>query len=266
MQAEAVGRWGLRVAGLGGLAVFLSFFALTYRTPEWVETFARGYIEQQVRDRIQADIRAIAPAAGNTEFENFAATIYESNAVKIEALKARLLNRANDLFLVALDQVRDLDCTCRARIGYWWTRMNAAQVATLVTDNQRLVRIIQGGYMTVVDELRAELRIFTATNAACFLLLVLVSFSKPAASRHLLFPGMLLLVSTAFCAWMYLFAQNWLLTLVHGDYVGWAYASYLGVVFLLICDIALNRGRVTCKLANGAIGSFGGAIAAFSPC
>ena len=32
---------------------------------------------------------------------------------------------------------------------------------------------------------------------------------------------------------MYVFEQNWLLTIIHGDYLGLAYAAWLGVVFLL---------------------------------
>lgn len=265
MQSETVGRWGLRVAGLAGSAIFLFFFVLTWRTPQWVETFARDYIEGLVQERLHAEIRAIAPAPDDG-LQKLAASVYESNALRIDALKARLEDRARDLFLVALDQVRDLDCKCRVAIEQRWARMNAAQLVSLVTDNQRVISIIQGGYMVVVEELRSELRIFTASNAACFLLLLLMSFAKPAASRHLMIPGALLLVSTLFCAWMYVFQQNWLLTLVHGTYVGWAYASYVGVVFMFLCDIALNRGRCTCEVANGIAGSLGGAFAALTPC
>lgn len=267
MLSQGVGRWGLRVAGFAGLAAFLFFFVLSYRTPEWLETYARDYIEQQVRDRIQENIRAIAPNPADSELQKLATALYDANADRIAALKRLLENRTNDLFLLALDQVRDLDCESRARIELAWTRMNAAEIATLATDNERILRIIHGGYMVVVEELRTELRIFTATNAACFLALLLVSFVKPGASRHLMVPGGLLLCATLFCAWMYLFQQHWLLTLIHGDYVGWAYAGYLGLVFLLLCDIALNRGRVTCRLANGAVDALGGAATSvLTPC
>lgn len=266
MQAESVGRWSLRIAGLAGFALFAFVFVLTYRTPEWVETFARDYVEQQVRDRIEARISALAPAPAEGALGELARELYELNAGRIEQLKSQLENRANDLFRVALDQVRELDCECRARIEQWWTDMNAVQLAILVTDNQRILRIIQDGYMGVVEELRAEIRIFASTNAACFLLLLLVSFVKPAASRHLLFPGALLLVATSFCIGMYLFEQNWLLTIIHGDYLGWACAAWLGVAFLLLCDVALNRARLTCRLVNSAIESLGGAVVALTPC
>jgi hypothetical protein len=40
----------------------------------------------------------------------------------------------------------------------------------------------------------------------------------------------------------------------------------LGLVFLFLCDIALNRGRVTTRLANGVINGMGSAAASFTPC
>ena len=50
-----------------------------------------------------------------------------------------------------------------------------------------------------------------------FLLLSLVSFLKPRAIRHLFVPGVLLFVATLLCAWLYVFEQNWLLTIIHGE-------------------------------------------------
>jgi hypothetical protein len=128
------------------------------------------------------------------------------------------------------------------------------------------VTFIQSSYLRRVEDLKHELRVFTGINAACFLLLLLVSFAKPAASRHLLFPGVLMLIATVFCAFLYVTSQEWLLAIIHGNYVGWAYAGWLGLVFLFLCDIALNRGRVTTRLANGVIGSLGSTVSSFSPC
>ena len=59
---------------------------------------------------------------------------------------------------------------------------------------------------------------------------MLVSFLKPEDTRALFVPGVLLTVSTLTCAYLYLFEQNWLLTMIHGNYLGFAYAAYLGVV------------------------------------
>ena len=116
--------------------------------------------------------------------------------------------------------------------------------------------------MDVAAKLKGDIRIFAATNAGVFLLMVLLSFLKPQAVRHLFLPGLLLTVATVFCACMYVFEQNWLLTIIHGDYLGLAYAAYLGAAFLFLCDIALNRGRVTTRLVNGRGGRVGGSFLA----
>jgi hypothetical protein len=262
---DSVGRWVLRLAGIAGFVLFTFFFALTFHTPQWVESFAKDFIERKAAAVVEAKIDAIGPPRGEGIAARLAAEVYERNAQQVEELKGRLKDRSHDLFLVALDQVRDIDCECRRGIEQAWHEMNVAALARLVTDNQRILGFIQQGYMQVVHELRREIRIFAGINALCFLLLLVVSFAKPAATRHLLFPGVLLLCATVFCACLYTFEQDWLLTIIHGSYVGWAYAAYLGVAFLFLCDIALNRGRVTTRIGNALAQSLG-SVASLTPC
>jgi hypothetical protein len=73
------------------------------------------------------------------------------------------------------------------------------------------------------------------------------------------------MVATLICAYFYVFEQNWLLTIIYGDYLGFAYLAYLGVVFLFLCDIVLNRGRVTTQFANAILDAAGSAVT-LSPC
>jgi hypothetical protein len=135
----------------------------------------------------------------------------------------------------------------------------------LQTGSDRIKQFIQASYMEVATDLKRDIRIFTATNAGVFLLLVLVSVLKPQGVRHLFVPALLLCVATLVCAYGYVFEQNWLLTVIHGSYLGIAYSFYMGVVFLFLCDIALNHGRVTTQLANGLVEALGGA-ASLIPC
>lgn len=258
-------KWLLRLAGFLGLAVFLFFFTLTFRVPQWVETFARDFIASEVRDEADARIDAIGMRQGDSVADRAAAAMYERNAQAIEDIKTRLKDRSRDQFLVALDQVRDLNCECRRRIEDVWRNLQASGLNELLASNQRIQSFIHASYMDVVDELRREMRIFSGINAAAFLLLLAVSFARPQAARHLLIPGVLLLCATVVCALLYVFSQNWLLTIIHGDYTGFAYAGYLAVVFLLISDIALDRGRVTTGVANG-IGSALGGVFSLTPC
>jgi hypothetical protein len=125
--------------------------------------------------------------------------------------------------------------------------------------------LIQASYMDVATDLKRDIRIFAAANAGAFFLLVLISFLKPQAVRHLFVPGLLLCAATLVCVYGYVFEQNWLLTLINGSYLGFAYATYLGVVFLLLCDVVLNRGRITTRLANGLVHGVGGTLSLI-PC
>jgi hypothetical protein len=264
LQADSVGRWVLRIAGAAGLAVFTLVFALTWHRPQWVETVAADFIEDQLAEEISSRLEDTNRAKGL--LDRFALDLSDYNDEAIRSLRSQLEARVHQYVAQALVEVRDPFCTCRLLVAKWLEAGAATRIAELLDENDRIKSFIHTNYMKVVHDLEREIRIFTGANAVAFLLLLLVSFAKPAASRHLLFPGVLLLIATSVCALLYVVSQNWLLTIIHGDYVGWAYAVYLGVVFLFLCDIALNRGRVTTGLYNGISGALGGVLSALTPC
>lgn len=264
-RGEAIERWVLRIAGLAGVVIFTAFFAFTFATPQWVEDFAAEYLEGEVVQQMDAFIDSARPAEDGSLLSRAAAAVYERNEAGILELKTQIKVRTRDLLASSLAAVRDPACECRVRIAEAMQEHDVLRLAKLLADNTRLTAYIQQKYLGLVAELKREIRIFTATNAVSFLLLLLIAFAKPQATRHLLFPGVLLLASTLFCAWLYLFSQNWLLTIIHGDYTGFAYTAYLGLVFLFFCDIGLNRGRVTTRIANGFASAAGSAFQ-LTPC
>jgi len=264
-QGDSIERWLLKIAGALGFAIFAAFFALTFAMPRWVEDFAAGYVEVEIIEQVDASIDAARPQPGKGLLSRAAAELYERNEPEILRLKTDLKTRSRELLSAAMAAVRDPTCECRVRLARALQELDALRLTQLLTDNAGISTFIQQKYLDLVAELKREIRIFTATNAVSFLLLLLVAFAKPQASRHLLFPGVLLFASTLFCAWLYLFSQNWLLVILHGDYTGFAYTAYLGLVYLFFCDIALNRGRITSHIANGSA-SIVGSAATLSPC
>jgi hypothetical protein len=48
--------------------------------------------------------------------------------------------------------------------------------------------------------------------------------------------------------------QNWLLTIVHRDYLGFTYAAYLGLIFLFYRDVWFNEGRISARILRLFIG------------
>lgn len=257
--------WLLRLAGILGAALFGFFFVLTFSTPKWVERYAVEFIETRVSERVNARIEGLQPESGKSVASRIAESLYRQNEAALEQMKQQFKNGVRETWAAALAEVRDLDCECREK---WLNALESgtqSHFQSLETVRERLTGFIQASYMDVATKLKRDIRIFTATNAGAFILLVLVSFLKPQAVRHLFVPGLLLCAATLVCAYGYVFEQNWLLTVINGSYLGFAYAFYLGLVFLFFCDIALNHGRVTTRLVNGMVHGLGG-VFSLTPC
>lgn len=255
----------LRSIGVIGAAIFLTFFAFTYSVPGWVEDFAADYIESQAQERIDTSIDSIRPPESDGALARLAQSMYERNEAKIEQSKANLKSKVHEQWAAALATVRDLDCECREKWEDWFESGFNTNIVLLQAANEQISSFIHSTYMDVATELKSDIRIFTASNAAVFILLLLVSFLKPQAMMHLFIPGVLLAISTLICSYFYIFEQNWLLTIIHNSYLGFVYLAWLGVVFLFLCDIVFNRGRVTTEILNAFFNAIGSALSAV-PC
>jgi len=265
MDSTVLQKLSLRSIGVIGTAIFLIFFAFTYSVPGWVETFAADYIESEAQDRIDASIDAVRPPESESALGTLAQSMYEKNEAQIEQLKSNLRDKVHEQWAAALALVRDLDCECREKWEDWFESGFNTNIALLQAANEQISNFIHSTYMDVATELKRDIRIFTASNAAVFILLLLVSFLKPQAITHLFLPGVLLAVSTLICSYFYIFEQNWLLTIIHSSYLGFAYLAWLGIVFLFLCDIVFNRGRVTTEILNAIFNAVGSAFSVV-PC
>jgi hypothetical protein len=110
-----------------------------------------------------------------------------------------------------------------------------------------------------------ELRIFTASNAIAFALLVVIMLFRRAATLQLFLVAVVLVGAVGVTGGLYIFNQNWLHTIVFSDYVGMAYAVYLAGVSLLFADVVFNRARATTRIVNLIFQSLGSAATAV-PC
>lgn len=265
MDSSFLQQLSLRSVGVVGAAIFLTFFAFTYSVPGWVESFAADYIESEARERIDASVDAVRPPESDNALARLAQSMYESNEARIEQLKADLKNRVHEQWATAIAAIRNLDCECRKKWEEWYEDGLNSDLALLQAANERITNFIHSTYMETAAELKRDVRIFTASNAAVFMLLLLVSFLKPQAMMHLFLPGVLLAVSTLVCSYFYVFEQNWLLTIIHNSYLGFAYLGWLGVVFLFLCDIVFNRARITTEILNAFFNLIGSALSVV-PC
>ena len=162
-------------------------------------------------------------------------------------------------------EMRNLDCECRRAIERAMTGVLEGRVTDLSRLNERLKLLIRTKYIETSEALTREFRVFTGANAGVFALLGLIAGVRKRASLQLVLPALVLLTAAATTAFLYLFKQDWLHTVVFADYVGLGYFLYLGLALALLSDIAFNRARVTTKLLNMVMHLFGSALQA-APC
>ncbi|MEJ0085996.1 MAG: hypothetical protein WDO72_09955 [Pseudomonadota bacterium] len=245
----------LRIIGAGGTLLFACFFLLTFWRPLWVETFAAGFIKSEVESELHTRIDSFGGAGTSDVLAGAAATIYHKNQRQIERYKVDLKAHADRQIAACIARMLELDDGAREKIGRWLEATTLDGMLSLAAVNEQLNDVIQGSYLRVVGELQRDFRVFSASNCFCFLLLLLATFLRPEAVKALFVPALLLVAATLFCSYAYVFDQNWLLTVVYSDYLGFAYLGYLTLAFLFLCDVLLNRGRVTAQLAASLFGA-----------
>ncbi len=255
----------LAFTALAGSVLFAFFFALTFSTPHWVEQYAADFIEAEAAKQIDRTIDAYKPPEPDGALARLATDWYAKNEAQIARHKESLKLRVHERMADAIAEIRNVDCACRAEWAQWLKEGTEHRIQLLAQANEGLEPFIHATYARVVVDLKRDIRIFTAANAVAFLLVLAVALWKPQASLQLFVPGVLLTIATVVCAYCYVFEQNWLMTIIYSDYLGFAYVGYLGLAFGLLSDIVLNRARLTTTIVNGFFQAIGSAASAV-PC
>lgn len=249
-------RWFALILGIVGGLLFGFAFVASAINPGFVEQLARNIIRYEVERKVQEKIEAIDKAFLSSK----AAVFAKGYAEDIEQTKRFLTQQLPTHLAKVIAEMRDLDCECRKKIetnirdGFEW------RIASASSAHERLTTLIRSKYMDTATQLTREFRIFTGTNAIVFALLLVAVFVKRQAGLHLLPSALVLLAAGAITAYFYLFNQNWLHSLVFNEYVGLAYIGYLAGAFALLCDIILNRARLTTEVLNFVLNAIGSAI------
>lgn len=244
------------VIGMTGLVFFALAFLASIANPGFVEQVAKSVIRYEVEKRVQEKVGAI-----DSHFLTKQAGIFaKARSAEIAEAKRQLAQQLPARVAEIIGEMQDLDCECRKKIetnireGFEW------QIASASAAQERLATLIRSNYMDIANQLTREFRIFTGTNAIVFALLLVAVFVKRQAGLHLLPAALVLLLAASLTAYLYLFNQNWLHTLVFSDFVGLAYLAYLGGVFAFLCDIIFNRARVTVEVLNALLNAVGSAV------
>ena len=251
----------LRFIGVIGFIVFAAGFVLTLLSPIHFEQAGRAFIQAQ----IETQVRETLAKSRQPPLEKAASLLAQRYQGEAAILRQQLNEGLPERIAAGIAAMQDLSCECRKLLARDIQQSFEWRIASLSEAQAQLGRLIQGKYVEVVQSLLRDLRIFTGANAAVFILLLIVSFLRGRTLAHLVLPSGLLLLATAVSAYFYLFEQNWFFTIIYNDYTGFGYVAYLSVVFLILCDIALNRARVTTEVCNSLLQAIGSA-ASLSPC
>ena len=252
----------IAIAWIAALGLLLSGGGLlaSYANPVLVESLARELIKQEVQQRVGEKLAALDDSA----VRQLAARFAEQHAAEIEAIRHRLRPRLAALIDSVAIEMRDPACPCRKIVFGENTAQLHGRLSELLQQNERLTGLIRSQYLDVAAALTREWRIFCAANASMFLLLGLCLLRR-AARLPLLLPAAVLLATTVLVGFFYLFRQDWLHTIVFGDYVGLGYFVYLGLVGGFLADILLNRARLGTRLVDLLLQLIGSAASA-APC
>lgn len=254
-------RQSILVFSLFGTLAFVAAFVLSFTHPLLVERGAREVVRLQVEREVGERLDSLS----SHRLVAFAQSASGRTQAQVDAAREAL---RNDVPRRVADKVADFleaDCECRQRLVALARESAVARLASLVDARARLDAFIESAYAHVSAQLLREFRIFTGSNALALALLGTIAWVRRGASVQLLLPALALAGAVVATGGLYLFRQDWLHTILFGDYVGFAYLGWLAVVALLFADILLNRARVTSRMVNVAANALGSAAHAV-PC
>ena len=249
------------MAGLLGALLFGAAFAVSVTNPLFVEGIAKEIIRQRIQQKMNEKIDAL----DENFIVNKASHLIKGFQKEAEDTKRMLRERLPERIVAVMAEMQDISCECRTKIESRILKGLEDGIAWKTRAQEQLTSLIRTKYMETAEKLTREFRIFTGTNAAVFALLGLAAYVKRGAGIHLLPPAIILVIAAAINAYLYVFGQDWLHTIIFNQYVGFAYVGYMAIVFGFLCDILFNRGRVTTELIGQTLNAMGSSIA-IVPC
>lgn len=254
-------RRAIALLGFGGGALFAAAFLYSFVDPGQVEQRVRVAIEAEVRARVGAQLDALDEAG----LSAMARRLSAESAAKVDHARQQLREGLPARVADVAARMRDPACGCRDQVEAGVTGWLGATIASGEDLQARLESLIRGKYREVAAQVLREFRIFTGINAAVLLLLGAAVAARPRAGVHLLPAALVLAAASTVTGYLYLFQQDWLHTLLFGDYVGLWYVAYLAAAALLLGDLLLNRARITAKALTVVVGVLGTAVSVL-PC
>lgn len=255
----------IRMIGALGVILFGTAFIFTFHVPGGVEEIAKDFIKEKIEEKTREKIDSLSFAGTDSALSKLVQRLSKSKEQEITKLKNKLQDKVHEKTATVIAEMRDFDCKCREKYAQSVKRHTQFRIASLQSANDRLLSFMKSTYMNIVQNITLDLRFFSGSNLAIFILVLLLSFLKPKAIAHLFLPGILLVISTALSSYFYLFEQNWVFTIIYNDFLGFWYLVWIGLIFAILSDIVFNSARVTTQIINTIFEAIGSAFS-LAPC
>jgi hypothetical protein len=251
----------LRSIGLFGILLFGVLFFFTFASSETIEESAKGFVKYQIEKEMRENQRLLTESS----VADKARGIAEKLGKESEQIQENLEHNLPEKIASVISSMCGYDCERKKALAQSITSDYLERLKSISIAQDTLGYLIKGKYIEIVGNLKIDLRIFLGSNCLMFLILLIVSLSKPKAIAHLFLPGLLLLSATILASTIYIFGQDWFYTILYSDYMGFGYLAYIAVIFGVLVDIALNKARVTTEVINGIANAVGSAFSV-APC
>ena len=251
----------LIAVSLLGVLLFGGAYGLSFLHPPLIERAAREVVRIEIERRVGNKIDSLA----NSRLVGFAQREFKKTEIDIAMSQKAIRDEVPEKVANVVAAMLNVDCECRKRLVQNAQRAEAERLYSLTQVRERLGDLIESAYASVTHDLLREFRIFTASNALAFGLMGLIAVLRRRATLQLFLTAVVLIGAVALTGSLYLFNQNWLHTVVFGQYVGLAYSAYLVGVALMLADVGFNRARVTTMIVNAVLSALG-SVASAVPC
>ena len=250
----------IAIGGLGTL-LFCMLFAITFSSPQTIESTAKGFIKTQIEKEVKDKYeRGVQSSLGQK-----ALGLAEKLGLEKNKIQQDLKNELPKKIANIIASMCGYDCEKKKAIAKGITKGYLDRITKINIAESNLGDIVKGKYIEIMGNLKTDLRIFLGSNSILFLTILSLVFFKPQAMVQLFIPAVLLAITTIISSGIYVYGQDWFYTILYNDYMGFGYLIYVIVIFSFLLDIVLNRARVTTEILNGLAHALGSSFSA-SPC
>jgi hypothetical protein len=211
-----------------GVLVFAALLGYVLFNPGGFEQRVQGFVIAEIEARLG---QRTMPEGSNTE--------------EIEARIQETLKALSDFINASVASMCRTPCEDQLVLIEVARRIYNQYLTDLRMGADIFRAVVEDRYHAILSELRADIGVFLICNLLVMSLAFVLALFRTKDSAHLLPVSILLTVSTLIASYWYVMGQNWFMTLVYADFYGWTYLVLLGVIFLVLLDIGLNRARAT---------------------